>query len=223
MFATQRREKVNPSVPAAMLAAIVWFASFSSAALAAVWTNTGSMATARYSHTATLLPNGTVLVAGGTDRECKPGPGNCVIGPSVLAGAELYDPVAGTWSSTGSMIATRFLHTATLLPNGMVLVAGGSTGAPGGGSGIATAELYDPAAGTWSATAVMATARSFHIATLLQDGKVVVAGGKGTSSVLASAELYAFTKDDCKNREWQNFTAAPGPFKNQGQCIQGVK
>jgi hypothetical protein len=83
---------------------------------------------------------------------------------------------------------------------------------------IATAELYDPATGRWSATAVMATARLFHPATLLKNGKVVVAGGFGSTNALASAELYSFTKDDCKNNKWQNFTLPPGPFKSQGQC-----
>ena len=77
------------------------------------WTATGSLATARFRHTATLLPNGKVLVAGGYD-----------IG-SYLASAELYDPASGTWTATGSLATARYAHTATLLPNGKVLVAGG--------------------------------------------------------------------------------------------------
>jgi hypothetical protein len=114
------------------------------------------------------------------------------------------------------MIAARFEHTATLLPNGTVLVAAGFNFV----GAIATAELYDPATGRWSATDVMATARLFYTATLLQNGKVVVAGGFGNlvPNALASAELYSFTRDDCKNKEWRNFTLPPGPFKNQGQC-----
>ena len=75
------------------------------------WTKTGSLATARASHTATLLPNGKVLVAGG--------------GVPRLASAELYDPASGTWTATGSLATARYAHTATLLPNGKVLVAGG--------------------------------------------------------------------------------------------------
>src|SRR5438046_10002891 len=71
---------------------------------------TGSLATARFSHTATLLPNEKVLVAGGSD------------GNSLLASAELYDPTSGTWSATGSLVFARNRHTATLLPNGKVLV-----------------------------------------------------------------------------------------------------
>src|SRR6266404_4458673 len=76
------------------------------------WTVTGSLNTARYYHTATLLPNGMVLVAGGE-----------IIG--VLTSAELYDPASGTWTMTGNLNTGRTTHTATLLPNGMVLVAGG--------------------------------------------------------------------------------------------------
>ena len=77
------------------------------------WTPTGSLNTAARYHTATLLPNGMVLVAGGFG----------VTGP--LASAELYDPASGTWTPTGSLNTARAEHTATLLPNGMVLVAGG--------------------------------------------------------------------------------------------------
>jgi hypothetical protein len=78
------------------------------------FTNTGSLNTARYWHTATLLPNGKVLVAGGYNTANIP-----------LSSAELYDPVTGTWTATGSMITTRVNPSATLLPNGKVLVVGG--------------------------------------------------------------------------------------------------
>ena len=147
--------------------------AFNSAALAAEWTTTGSMNTARSRHTATLLQNGTVLVAGG------------FVGLGSLQTAELYDPTAGTWGVTGSMGSARSSHTATLLQNGTVLVAGGNPGP------LNTAELYDPTAGTWSTTASMTDARANHTATLLQNGKVVVAGGESASSSLASAELFS--------------------------------
>src|SRR5262245_43352327 len=77
------------------------------------WTSTGSLNTARYFHTATLLPNGKVLVAGGF--------GNNIY----LKSAEIYDPGAGTFTATGNMITARSQHTATLLPNGRVLIARG--------------------------------------------------------------------------------------------------
>ena len=143
------------------------------------WTATGSLAHVRYFHTATLLPNGEVLVAGG-------------FGSSYLASAELYDSANGSWSSTGGLGTARNSHTATLLPNGKVLAAGGfATGGTGGY--LASAELYDPASGTWAANASMGTARSTHTATLLAAGRVLVAGGRnagGATGLLASAELY---------------------------------
>jgi Galactose oxidase, central domain len=91
-----------------------------------------------------------------------------------------------TFSDTGSLNIGRLRHTATLLPNGKVLVAGGQ-----GTSGFLTsADLYDPASGTWGATDSLTTARSSHTATLLPNGKVLVAGGAGNGGALSSAELY---------------------------------
>jgi len=134
---------------------------------------TGSMQTARYGHTATLLSNGKVLVTGGTD-----------VNGNSLATAELYDPASGTFSPTGSMEAARYGHTATLLSNGKVLVTGGYyfVVASDTSGTLTTAELYDPASGTFSATGSMETARGGHTATLLNAGKVLVAGGADTST-----------------------------------------
>ena len=142
-----------------------------------MWSATGEMNTGRHLHTATLLPSGKVLVAGGWS------------GSSFLASAEVYDPVTGMWSKTGSMSKAREMPTATLLPNGKVLVAGGSSGP----SFLASAEVYDSATGTWSATGSMSIERSGHTATLLPNGKVLVTGGRPNDSgfvVLASAEVY---------------------------------
>ena len=136
------------------------------------WTATSAMTKARTDHTATLLLNGKVLVAGGSD-------GGTVIAPS----AELFDPETRSWTATGSMAQGRQGHTATLLRDGRVLVAGGS-GAQG--ATLASAELYDPARGSWTATGSMGDARADHTATLLPDGRVLVIGGFGR----ASAELY---------------------------------
>ncbi len=142
---------------------------------------TGSMTTPRESHTATWLPNGRVLVTGGDD------------GSSALASAELYDPVTGAWSATGPMTTNRTSHTATLLPSGKVLVTGGIYDVVGDVvPTLASAEMYDPVAGTWSATGLMTTNREFHTATLLPDGKVLVAGGTDLTFMgpMARAELF---------------------------------
>src|SRR5437773_277270 len=84
---------------------------------------------------------------------------------------------SGTFQLTGSLHTGRYFHTATLLPNGKVLVAGGSTGFPGGML-LASAELYDPASGNWTDTGNLASARWLHAATLLPNGKVLVVGGE---------------------------------------------
>jgi Big-like domain-containing protein/galactose oxidase-like protein len=148
-----------------------------------LFTVTGSLNTARYSHTATLLNNGMVLIAGGTTIGV---PGQ------TLTSAELYDPALRTFTSTGSMRFPRTIATATLLNNGMVLIAGGS-GVGSQDSALATAELYDPATGTFTLTGGMGTARDHHTATLLNNGKVLIAGGyfhNFVDGALASAQLY---------------------------------
>jgi N-acetylneuraminic acid mutarotase len=141
------------------------------------WSATGSMSTSRSSHTATLLPDGKVLVVGGFSDS------------SIVASAEVYDPATGTWSATGSMSQARRFHTMTLLPNGKVLVTGGSSLTPTQYIYFASAELYDPATGTWSATGSMSAIRSNHAATLLPNGKVLVTGSN-MASAAASAEVY---------------------------------
>jgi Galactose oxidase, central domain/Kelch motif len=108
------------------------------------------------------------------------------------AGLLLVQPCAGAcfpaFENTGSLNTARFLHTATLLPNGMVLVAGGR--GPVGFEVTASAELYDPASGSWTVTGSLNTARFLQTATLLPSDKVLVAGGVGGGVILASAELY---------------------------------
>jgi hypothetical protein len=147
------------------------------------WTTTGSLNTKRQDFTATLLTNGKVLVVGGINF-------TNINGSSVhiyLSSAELYDPVAGTWTATGSLHNGRERHTATLLTNGKVLVTGGYNG---GGSLFNSAELYDPATGTWTVTGSLNTARENPTATLLPNGEVLVAGGDNFSFYLTDAELY---------------------------------
>ena len=153
------------------------------------WTPTGSMHDPRIQFTATLLQDGQVLVAGG----CRTG--NC---PTVLASTELYDPRTGKWARTGSMHVQRTFQTATLLPDGRVLVAGGVTGCNNGACtpGLASAELYDPRTGSWTLASSMHQARARPMATLLPDGRVLMAGGapdganNAYGSPLTSAEIY---------------------------------
>jgi len=139
---------------------------------------TGDMNAVRTGHTATLLPSGKVLIAGGD--ACFFFSyyyyGNCL-----LDSAEVYDAGAGTFSTTAKMLVTRDFHTATLLNNGKVLVTGGHD---------ASAELYDPTSGTFAATGSMSVGRNSHTATLLASGKVLIAGGQSVSGALATAELY---------------------------------
>jgi len=164
------------------------------------FTPTGSLAEVRGGKTATLLADGHVLIAGGY---------NCADAAhaGLWASAELYDPATGTFSPTGSMSVPREFHTTTLLPDGQVLITGGITGASPVGalsvvlasyrtvetssSVLRTAELYDPATGTFSPTGSMSTIRDDHTATLLQDGRVLVVGGGGEGyASQTSAELY---------------------------------
>jgi len=125
---------------------------------------TGSMNVARIDHTATLLSNGEVLVAGGD---------------SLGGSAELYNPSTGSWTFTGSMTTARSNHQAVLLQNGKVLVAGGGSVS----NPLASAELYDPSTGVWTATGSMNTGRSNFSLTLLTNGQVLAVQG-------TSAELY---------------------------------
>jgi hypothetical protein len=150
------------------------------------FSRTGSMAGIRYFHTATLLADGRVLIVGG--RTAGPGAGL----ENDVASAELYDPATGKFRSTGSMARPREGHTATLLPDGRVLVAGGFSITSANGDTPSSAELYDPATGTFSPTGSMATGRIGHTATLLTNGLVLVAGGLTSDSKqsIGSAELY---------------------------------
>ena len=127
-----------------------------------------------------------MLVVGGYDRD---GPRPEDLSAIRLASAEVYDPTIGTWSLTGSLRTARAGHTATLLPDGRVLVVGGGgeDNLLEGGPRSATAELYDPGTGEWTATGKMTEARNYFTATLLPNGSVLVAGGGAN---YLEAELY---------------------------------
>jgi hypothetical protein len=140
------------------------------------FTATGGMTAPRSGHTATLLANGKVLIAGGEAG-------------FTLSTAELYDPVSGTFTPTGDMRAPRSLHTATLLPDGRVLIAGGND-VPQSVIPTNGAEIYDPSTGTFAATGNMIFGHACQQATLLGNGKVLILGGNGANGRVPYAELY---------------------------------
>jgi hypothetical protein len=149
-----------------------------------IFTPTSNMSTARYAPSATLLSDGRVLMSGGAQ-----GAGAII----QLASAELYNPVTGFWTSTGSMNTTNWAFDTKLLSNGKVLSFGGC-GADNCSNVLSNAELYDSVTGTWTPTASMNAARRIYASTLLADGRVLVVGGTDGTNVFATAELY--TPDD---------------------------
>jgi N-acetylneuraminic acid mutarotase len=148
------------------------------------WSATGPMTISREDHSAVLLTNGQVLVTGGTTVDFN---------GVTVASAELYDPVTGSWTATGSMLLSRERHTANVLQNGQVLVAGGDFYDGVNFGALTECELYDPVLGTWSVTASMSTPRYGAKAALLRDGRVLEAGGNTDVNFIptATAELYS--------------------------------
>ena len=180
---------VTPALLLASFAAINDAITQTAPAAANAFASTGTplLSTAREFDTATLLPNGKVLIAGGYG----------ISGP--LNTAELYDPVTNSFSPIAStMSAARAFPTATLLLNGRVLIAGGFNNL----SDVSLVDLYDPTTNTFSTGPAMITARDTSTATLLPNGKVLIAGGFSKNGVEASAELY----DPIAN----SFSAVPG-------------
>lgn len=137
------------------------------------------MNVARAAHTATLLSDGRVLIAGGFREE-----GTSEIS---IASAELFDPATQTFTLLSDMNEPRNGHTATLLPNGQVLIAGGW----GRNGRTSTAEIFDPQTGRFEYTGSMMAPRQGFTATLLKDGKVLIAGGDSARNTpQPTAELY---------------------------------
>jgi len=155
--------------------------------VAGTFVATGAMAGERASHTATLLDDGTVLVVGGftvSGSDLK---------ELYLASAEKYDPTAGTFTPTGSLNIARENAQAVRLEDGRVLIAGGDQGWAGGDAVfLSSAEIYDPATGAFTRTGSMYRPRTTFTATLLGDGRVLVAGGASGADGAndMSAEIY---------------------------------
>src|SRR5271167_528399 len=140
-----------------------------------------AMTTPRALHAAVALHDGRILICGGTS--------NANVG-GVLDSAEIFDPIAGTFTPTGSMTVARQGHTATVLPHGEVLITGGTRNI-GFRAQLASAEIYDPNSGTFRAIGSMSTPREGHTATLLRDGRVLIAGGSPNGiRTTASAEIF---------------------------------
>jgi hypothetical protein len=141
------------------------------------------MASARFDHTATTLRDGRVLIAGGMSKDgWVPGQGLPVAPPALL----VYDPMTGAFAPAGPMVTARTWHTATLLADGRVLIAGGEDASE---AFPTSAELFDPTTGACSSAGSMGTARAWHVAALLADGRVLLVGGE-TTQLLSSADTY---------------------------------
>lgn len=181
----------------------------------------GPMTIRRWSHTATTLADGRVLVTGGRT-------GSTAANGIVLATAEIYDPVTNEWTETaGPMSVARRSHTATLLPGGKVLIAGGGNGVSTTTSQpIQSAELFDPATGLFTVVGNMLDRRSAHSAILLDDGTVLITGGSngtGTLFPTTSAEIYnpadnTFTAVGPMN--FSHLAQLPGKLRD-GRVVQG--
>ena len=174
-----------------------WATPDVSADTSGVWNPTGSMATSRRHFALYPLPDGRILVVGGTDTSGVDGAASIF-----YETAEIYDPATGTWTATGSLTTGgRALHTATALRDGRVLITGGWNGS----AALSSAEIYDPAAGTFSATGSMSTARANHRQRILFDGQVLITGGFDSGGTpIASAEIY--------NPATGTFSATAGPM-----------
>lgn len=175
--------KTSPHRKLLVVALIALALNTTAFAASGTWSSTGNMRSARDGHTSTLLPNGKVLVAGGTNNGVA------------LASAELYSPIAGTWVNTGSMNVARTLGRALLLPSGSVLVVGGCVNDCLSAT-VKDAEIYNPNSGTFTVTGSMLQARAEFAITLLSNGQVLVAGGctaydaNGCAATTNKAEIY---------------------------------
>jgi Galactose oxidase, central domain len=183
----------------------------------------------RDSYMETQLKNGKILIAGGFDLVTA---GGRVIGynPNPVGRAEICDPSTGKLSPTGSMIVPRCCASATLLQNGKVLIAGGTS--PLSVKSLNSAEVYDPATGTFTQVGAMTIGRGGHTATLLRNGGVLVAGGivNRSGMTMGTAELFnpdtrSFERTGDMHSPRASHTAtltSDGKVLIAGGCSQGI-
>lgn len=154
---------------------------------------TGNLNATHSYHTATLLSDGKVLIAAGQGQTGQS------TRPQTHAVAEVYDPSTGTFTTTNSLNVDRFGHTATLLSDGTVLIAGGvQTTTPGRGNAVNSAEIYDPSKGTFTLISDMNNPRASHTATLLRHGTVLLVGGcHSTRGEIYNPTSQTFTETTC--------------------------
>lgn len=164
------------------------------AVLDPVWSTTGQMAQARAEHQMVRLSNGRVLITGGRSTHSS--------SPTSLFTSELFDFRTRTWSMASSLSTGRHAHSATVLSNGTVLVAGGVAGS----TTLSSAQVYSPSNGIWTTVGSLATARAGHKAVRLNDGRVLVVGGSSNSGVgVSAAELYSASSSG-----WSTAGTGPG-------------
>lgn len=159
------------------------------------WAGIGPMHEGRQDHSATLLKDGRVLLAGGGDG-----------GSGTRSTAEVFDPMAGTFTTVG-MVEARSKHAAAVLTSGAVLLAGGQNA---GTQFLASAEVFDPTANTFSRTASLTNPRLAHTATALADGRVAVAGGFGPTT-LAATEIFTWNAAGAQG----SFAAGPAMTRDR--------
>jgi len=174
------------------------------------WSATGLMEVARYAPAAALLHDGTVLVAGGTYIDSST--------QRDLASAEIYDPESGSWSRTGDLAAARSGAQAVTLADGRVLLVGGS-GPDSGDQTFATAEIYDPAIGTWASAGSLALPREhFGLVALPDGGALVVGGVSGAETPAATTSAERF---DARTLGWSSAGSMQSPGVNRTAVLLG--
>jgi N-acetylneuraminic acid mutarotase len=174
------------------------------------WNQTASLTQARHRHTATLLDDGRLLVTGGAYD---------FWGETATATCEIYDPSTGTWSAAAAMNAERSSHTATLLPDGRVLVTGGFAG---GGYALSSAEIYDPTTNTWTAAASMGLRRYRHHAIALNGDSVLIVGGRqGNIDGYGSMDIWG-PVSSCEIYDVVNDTWSTAGSMNQNRVETGL-